>query len=140
MKIVDRQDFLSLPSGTVFQFYAEEACLDDSLCLKLETLEKDHLPDDFVYLPLTGGFLSDAYNSTEEYDMYLRMQDDGEDFDIDFDKSIRDGLFDADQLFAVWSEVDVRGLINSLLSGLVSGWRVNQLDTEEEEMSWDDSR
>lgn len=44
----------------------------------------------------------------------LRGEATGEDLAMDFDCLGRDGLFDRNQLFAVWSADDVRGLIARL--------------------------
>jgi hypothetical protein len=50
---------------------------------------------------------------TEYIDTHIRLEN-GEEIPLDFDCQGRDGLFDLDQLFAVWSDSDVEALITRL--------------------------
>lgn len=112
MRIVDRKAFLALPEGTVFQKYSPQVVSDFGI--KGETWGND-----FIILPLDVGFLVGAGSDTELCDLYYRMEEEGDDIGIDFETTQRDGCFDEDQLFAVWSDSDVRGLIDVLSRALV---------------------
>jgi hypothetical protein len=101
VKIVDRKAFLAMPAGTVFAKYEPHMLGEvqikgdtvrgiDFFCVDLTSVEADH-----------GG----------EWLEQIERAGAGEDVPLDYDTESRDGLFDADQLFAVWSLDDVRALI-----------------------------
>ncbi len=105
MKIVDLQTFRELPSNTVFTKYTH--CVFDELCIKGVTLENDFCVQDIAD--------SIQFANSEEFaDNLFRAADTGESIRFDFECEGRDGLFDKDQLFAVWDDDDVRNLINRL--------------------------
>lgn len=102
MRIVDRATFLALPAGTVFNKY-EFGNIGDP-CIKGDTWNncQDFLVQYLDTLACEPG--------TEYIDAHNRLED-GADVPLDFDCLDRDGLFDDDQLFAVWSDADVEALI-----------------------------
>lgn len=95
-----------MPAGTVFAKY--EPQYFDNLCIKGDTCGKN----DFFYQPLHDSL--DASSSSERADILIEAEEDGISIPLDFDAQFRDGLFDDDQLFAVWSDEDVRQLIERL--------------------------
>ena len=105
MRIVNRATFLALPENTVFSKY--KPCVFDEIAVKGETMGND-----FVTQRVSDAI--EAPNSCEFIDLLLRAEKTGESMKMDFDCGSRDGLFDAGQLFAVWEEADVRGLIELL--------------------------
>lgn len=110
MRIVNRQTFLAMSPGTIFAKY--RPCVFEELLIKGETLRSGN---DFLYQPLVGAI--DAHSS-EVFEDKLHAAElagaDGPEVAMDFDVESRDGLYDADQLFAVWSREDVEGLIERL--------------------------
>lgn len=105
MKIVNRKEFLAMPAGTVYSKYTP--FIFDDLSIKGDTWSNDFLCQS----------LSDAFwwLSSEEYIEGLqRAENAGESLVMDFDCESRDGLFDEQQLFAVWERSDVEGLIARL--------------------------
>ena len=105
MKIVNLKTFRELPSNTVFSKY--QPCIFDEIQIKGETWEVDFLAQS----------IHDAIkcSRSKEYgELLLRAEKTGESVAFDFDCQERDGLFEDEQLFAVWEEADVRALIERL--------------------------
>lgn len=105
MKIVDRATFLALPENTLFAKYAP--CYFEELCIKGETW-----PHDFLVQQI-----ADAIESKGSEDFCKKLdlaQFEGASLPMDFNNMSRDGCFDADQLFAVYEDADVRALIARL--------------------------
>ena len=106
MKIVNLQTFLKLPVGTVYQKYDNFEF--DSMCIKGDSRS---FGDDFDSCDVTNevGDESESHRYAILQDMEL-----GAEYSKDFYTECRDGLFNPLQLFAVWSEQDVRGLVDRL--------------------------
>jgi hypothetical protein len=112
MKIVDRATFLKMPAGTVYQKY--ESCFFDSINVKGDTCGEN----DWVYLcGIEQPDFPEATDSASWFGCCWAMEK-GESKDLYFEVSERDGLFDEDQLFAVWEPDDIRGLIGVLEDAL----------------------
>lgn len=112
MKIVDHKTFLALPAGTLFSKYTPISFGD--LSIKGDTLPGD--VGDFVSLTL-----SDAVDHTSSADLMDKLdaaRTESASMPMDFDAGSRDGMFDADQSFAVWEPQDVFALIARLQSTL----------------------
>jgi hypothetical protein len=105
MMIVDRATFLSMPEDTVYADY--KPCIFGPLSIKGETWGNDFLVQDIV----------SAVNSHDEGELYGALEDSrisGADVRFDLDCFGRDGMFDDEQLFAVWDAEDVTALIERL--------------------------
>lgn len=105
MKIINRKAFLGLPANTVFSKY--EPCCFENLCIKGDTL-----PYDF-----TLQSIEDAIDCCGSEDFANKLDDaekNGISLKMDFDCMARDGMFDENQLFAVWEKSDVVALIERL--------------------------
>lgn len=110
MRIVDRKTFLTLPAGTVYAKFSPH--MFSETCIKDDTIRDI----DWYYVGLDTPVDAD---STETWsDTLFRAMKTGENVALDFDTVSRDGLFDADQLFAVWDHADVSQLINRLQQAL----------------------
>lgn len=105
MKIVNRKEFLKLPSNTLYSKY--KPCCFGELSIKYETG-----PYDFYCNSLND--VTFGSSSDETYDKLLEIQDSGESIPIDLNCIGRDGLFEEDQLFAVYDNNDVEHIINKL--------------------------
>jgi hypothetical protein len=105
VKIVSRTEFMNLPAGTIFNKFSLGNLGDP--CIKGETWNdcQDFLVQYFDNLKSESG--------TEYIDTHFRLEN-GEEVALDFDCLGRDGCFDQDQLFAVWSDADVAALIHRL--------------------------
>jgi len=111
MKIVNREQFLKMPEGTVYTLY-EPCCFYGGLIVKWESLKNDW------YKSLLHGWISsehsdDFFKKSEQY------ANTGESFEFDLFSSGRDGCFEEKQLFAVYEEKDIKMLI-CRLQGLLS--------------------
>lgn len=109
MKIVDRETFLSLPSGTLFSKC--EPWIFDHLTIKGPTCGNDFMEQQIV----------DAVNANDTGEHIDLLEDSLEtrsSIPLDFHSMGRDGCFDRDQLFAVWERQDVRDLIDRLSEAL----------------------
>lgn len=106
MRIVNLQQFLELPAGTIFAKY--EPCAFEELCIKHKSI-----PPDFFYYPIMN---IQCRGSNDFSSLLDAAENDGADLAMDFDSINRDGCFEPDQLFAVWSSADVAGLITKLQS------------------------
>ncbi|GGX01476.1 hypothetical protein [Undibacterium macrobrachii] len=106
MRIVNRADFLDLPKGTVFSKY--EPCIFGDLEIKGSTV----CGKDFYVQQIADAV--DANDSDEFGDVLFGAAQNGTSVKLDLDCEVRDGLFDADQLFAVWEKSDVLQLVERL--------------------------
>ena len=105
MRIVDRATFLSMPEDTVYANY--KPCVFGPLSIKGETWGNDFLMQEIV----------SAVKSHDEGEFYGTLEDsrtEGKAVRLDFNCQGRDGMFDDEQLFAVWDDEDVCGLIDRL--------------------------
>lgn len=105
MKIVDRKTFLAMPAGTLFAKY--EPCNFDILEIKGESFHND-----FMFQRLSGSI--ECNNGLEFADKLFDAQQTGASVAIDVNCQDRDGLFDDDQMFAVWEAKDVERLIERI--------------------------
>jgi hypothetical protein len=106
MKIVDRETFLRLPAGAIYAKFDPHSI--GHPCVKGMTIGGDWVVQDLT--PYFEG-VQDDRSYFEIIDAMLAGQ---ESPPADYDFCGRDGLFDLDQQFAVWSAEDVRGLISVL--------------------------
>lgn len=114
MKIVDRQTFLTYPDGTVFAKYQPHVL--DPIAIKGETMGND-----FVVQHTTPWF--EGADDDGDYGAIMHAMQLGADSPpLDYDFAGRDGLFDRDQLFAVFSAADVDALIARLAQARSEGY------------------
>lgn len=111
MKIVNRAEFLALPAGTVFSKYSPQNFGD--LAIK-----GNSWPDsgDFLYQDIACSI--DASSSVDFGNKLEDAEEQGASIPMDFERLSRDGLFDDDQLFAVFERADVEALVVRLQSAL----------------------
>lgn len=110
MRFVNRQTFLALPAGTVFSKYRPK-CFQE-MQIKAETCGSN----DF-WSTRVGDAL--AWGGTDEFIEITDRAEAGESVAMDFYIQDRDGLYDADQIFAVFERADVEALIERLKAALV---------------------
>lgn len=113
MLIVDRAKFLALPAGTLFSKY--EPCVFGGLMIKGDSIFFDG-GNDFWCQQIADAI--DANDSGEFADKLIDAQENGASVGLDLDCQMRDGLFDHDQLFAVWEPHDVAQLIERLQAAM----------------------
>lgn len=104
MKIVNLEKFRELPVGTIYSKY--EPCVLIGLMSKGETWEVDFLYDDLIANV-------ECDSSEDMFDKCNKMEK-GESIGLDFDFTGRDGMFEDDQLFAIYEKVDIEKFIDKL--------------------------
>lgn len=123
MRIVNRETFLALPEGTLFNTYTPQSLGD--LRIKGKTSPTSPFKYDFQSID------SIACNSSDEQiDILFDAQENGSSFKLDLNFGDHDTICDGTELFAVWELYDVRqlkGLIdNSYLSYLLESEDLNK--------------
>lgn len=105
MRIINRTEFLALPPNTLFSKY--EPSVFGDLCIKMESTD---------YNDFYEQRLKDAIDTGDSYfhEVLDSAQQSQTSIPMDLDCMGRDGLFEDDQLFAVWEPEDVRALIARL--------------------------
>ncbi len=116
MRIVDRAAFLAMPAGTVYAKYAQYWFGELAIKAISRIGESAHDCGDWMYQDIAGSV--DADSSEDMFDLLDRSHATGRSVPMDFDSLERDGMFDADQLFAVWEPADVQALIGRLQRAL----------------------
>lgn len=111
MIFVDRKTFLTLPPGTVYTKYNSGTC--DHLAIKQDNCGSN----DWFYLPLDSINTIDIDCSGE---LWSRLSDvkPGDTFNIEFDRTSRDGCFDDDEKFFIYTPDDIKKLITTLTNTL----------------------
>lgn len=121
MKIVNRETFLALPAGTLYATY--QPCIFDELMIKGDTSYSPTIngPIDFWKQELIPWFET-SRDSGMYIDTLASIEAGGQSPAFDFDYPSRGGLFEEDQLFAVFEKRDVEALIARLNQALVDGY------------------
>ncbi len=110
MRIVNRKEFLSMPSGTVYCKYGDNYFGDMSI-------KYGSLLNDWDYQAI--GDFDDCNDSGEMFDKLDQMKADSSvSFPLNCDTSMRDGLFEDEQMFVVFSSSDVKNIIRILVNTL----------------------
>ncbi len=110
MRIVNRDTFIALPSGTVFSKY--EPCCFGAVKIKGASMVFDGGGNDFA-----DQAINDAIECDSSEDFMAKLEDSrqtGKSLAMDFDFQGRDGCYEDDQLFAAWEKKDVVALIERL--------------------------
>jgi hypothetical protein len=106
VKIVNKKEFLKQPPGILFSKY--RPCVFDLLMIKGESLIND-----FYYQDIADGL--DCESGEDFVGKLSDSEKNGTELKMDFYCQGRDGLFEDDQLFAVWSDDDRDALIDRLV-------------------------
>jgi len=107
MKIINLTEFRGMPQGTVFCKY--DPCCFGELQIKGETWDSD-----FISAPLTGVIESEG--SSDMFEKLIQYEKTKESFSLDIECYGRDGLFEPNQLFAVYEKKDIAQLANKLMT------------------------
>ncbi|MBB6694363.1 hypothetical protein H7B90_23485 [Cohnella xylanilytica] len=111
MRIVNRKEFLHLPSGTVYSRF--QPMMIEGLMVK-----GDSLSNDWTYSNLIEDV--DANSSEEFSNILLDAMDNGTSFSMDLECYGRDGSYDDSSMFAIYDRDDVERLVDRLQSILRS--------------------
>lgn len=114
MKIVTKSEFYKLPDGTLYSEFDPQ--IFRGLKIKNETIYHDGEPIDFFYEDLIGNV--DARSSDEYSNILTKCEEDGSEFNLDFECGERDGLYDDNALYAVYSTEEIR-MLSDKIAGCV---------------------
>ncbi len=105
MRIVNREEFLAMPAGTIYMEYDGSF---GNLCVKGDSLSVDFYSNSVTCEVDcdSSGELADILHEAENNSSYS--------IPLHFNTECRDGLFEEKQLFAVYEERDTTGLIARL--------------------------
>jgi len=107
MKIVNLTEFLKLPENTVYSNY--QPCIFTCISIKGPNCgEIDFYCTDIHPVPVECTGSEDMMNILDSAE---KTQSN---FTLDFDSGGRDGCYQEDQLFAIWSKDDIQRLIKRL--------------------------
>lgn len=121
MRIVNKQEFYKLPNGTLYSEY--EPCIFTGLKIKNDTIFNGNEPIDFFYEDLIGNV--EANSSGDFIDILDKCEKDKNEFNLDFECSERDGLYEDDALYAVYNTDEIIALSNKVAG--CRGWELNAL-------------
>lgn len=120
MKIVNREEFLRLPSGTIYAEY--DNYIFESLSIKGDSLfsapGKLDCIGDFYLIDIASSV--DAVCSEDLWGKLREMASDGASFPVDLKTATRDGEYEDGQLYAVWEKEDIQSLIAVLQKSLLN--------------------
>lgn len=119
MRIVNRETFLAMPSGTVFVKFPAQT---NGICISATdelSVKGDSLSNDFYYQTFIPDY--EGSNNSDDYqDIIFSMLDGKSSPSVEYNVYSRDGLFDADQLFLVWDKPDLEAMIAMFTTALES--------------------
>jgi hypothetical protein len=124
MRIVDRKTFLALPAGTVYAKFGKQP--KDGSYVNLSNgdiaIKGDTVHADFLVQEIAIPWFEGADSSDDHFGVLDGMLKGQKSPPLDYDCEGRDGLFDEDQLFAVWEREDLTRLISRLQVALRDGY------------------
>ena len=108
MKIINREQFLKEPIGTVFSYFEPNYFTG----LYVKNNDPDKWEGYFLLDNIIGAIKHD--NMEEMAQLLQESIDTGKELEMDYNFTDREGIFDQKQLFAVYSPDDVAGMVNRL--------------------------
>jgi hypothetical protein len=119
MKLVNRKTFIELPDGTIYSKYFDGWNFHE-ISIKCETrFGMENEPIDWLSMPL-----NEIHYGTKSEDTQKRfdeMIEKGEEEPITLNCTTRDGLFEDEQIFAVYDKNDINKMIEMLVE-INGGW------------------
>lgn len=109
MKILTRKQFLDTPPETLFSYY--DPCSFRGLYIKTSDNSPNGYSNDFLYDDLIAPV---ECNNSSEYLENIELCEKGGSMSLDFEYTDREGLFEYEQLFAIYEKEDVKKLIKRL--------------------------
>jgi hypothetical protein len=103
MKILNLQQFLMLPENILYTKFDNGSFKFSDIAIKDKSLKEDWWFQDLMEI--------EAYSTGEIYSALSNSVNKGTSFSLDLDYVSRDGLYEEEQLFAVFEKDDVISLI-----------------------------
>lgn len=111
MKIFNRKDFLQLPANTAYVKYSEKCGLSELIEIKVSG-PHDGWGNDWITNDLAV-FVEEPYR-----DVFTDFSEVTDTFRFAIDQTSRDGLFEENEMYAVFDNEDIERVINKLKSCL----------------------
>lgn len=111
MKIVNREEFLKMPSGTLFRKIDSEYITSD---FGIKVCQPKEGAVDFITVDFTITDFKESNKSEDYFNIWDDLHGGGE-HEADWDNMSRDGMFDEDQMFLVYSNKEYDELIELLI-------------------------
>lgn len=109
MRIVNRETFMKMPTGTLFSKYLPAHFGELSI-------KTHNIGNDFLYQSIADAV--DCESDVEFVELLVKAQTENISLAMDFESDRADGLYKENQLFAVWGTHDVKLLIEHLQNTL----------------------
>lgn len=106
MRIVNKDEFMKLPDGTIYSLY--KPCFFTGLFRKGENCNAE----DYYEMSLIGNVKCES--SVDMAEILLAKEADSTSFELEFDCEGRNGMFESEQLYAIYESKDISGLIKTL--------------------------
>ena len=100
-----------MPRGTVYSYYEPHVFRE----LEIKADDSGNYENDWLFDSLVGAVKSD---SSENFSQTCESMETGKSAEVDFNYTGRDGLFEDEQLYAVYEKEDVEKLIVRLKEAL----------------------
>lgn len=104
MRVVDKKTFLDMPEGTLYAKYSTPWNFGE-LAIKVETWTNDWWYTDILAWPKGCDGSNDLIDNIAKYEKESQFE---------LESSSRDGLYEKEQLFAVYDQTDLAQLIDKL--------------------------
>lgn len=115
MKLIDKKTLLQMPRGTVFAKKSQTHCETNPILVLRDCLERD-----FTCVDVSN--FCTGRDWTENDDAYLKLEDQpGINIEMHLSE-YRDGLFNDDEMYYVFSKNEVRQMIDVLTEALKTGY------------------
>ena len=114
MKVINREEFLKLPAGTVYSINNCGGNLAGEIYVKEckpNQYKNDWLQNDILD---TAAEITD--NPADDYTEAINNKNNGLKYKLQFNSCCRNGLFEEDQTFIIWDIESLEGLVGKLLS------------------------
>ena len=112
MKIITYDEFVKLPEGTLYSEY--EPCIFGEVKIKYRSITHNGEVIDWYYQELTNNPNWDYAPDKNDIVSVCTEMENGKEIPPDFDIIERDGMFDTDRKFLIYSKNDVKDLITKL--------------------------
>ena len=110
MKVINRRDFIKLKAPVLFSEF--EPCVFGPLSIKYQSYEFDSGGNDYCDVTINSAIKSES--SFDFSNKCFDMEEKNISVDVDLETATRDGMFNYDQMYAIWENKDIDKLISKL--------------------------
>jgi hypothetical protein len=107
MKVITRKEMLRMPKGTVYSYYEPHFFRE----LEIKADDPENYDNDWLFDSIVGAVKN---NGSGDFSDKCTLMKAGESVEVDFENTSRDGMFEDEQLYAVYEKEDVEKLIARL--------------------------